>query len=69
MMRRKTLLVFVALFLAGVAGIVAGRLIGWGADAEEPAAGAPHAVSRLGAALGQAMGFSAGKPADAQRRD
>ena len=68
--KRKTPLVFVALFLAGVAGIVAGRLMGWGADAqEESAISATHPTSRLGTALGQAIGLVPGKPADPQRRD
>ena len=62
---RKTLLVFLALFLAGVVGIVAGRAIGWGADAQEEfAPGAPHVGSRIGAALGQAIGLLPGKSAE-----
>jgi hypothetical protein len=69
LIRRKTLLVFLALFLGGVFGIVAGRAIGWGADAQEEVAGAPHVGSRLGAALGQAIGLIPGKPAAPLRRD
>ena len=57
-MTRKTLLVFFALFIAGVCGIVAGRVIGWGADAQEEAvSAAPRQPGGIGNALGHALGL------------
>ena len=56
MIGRKTLLVFAALFLAGVSGIVAGRLIGLGNAQEEPALTAGR--SRIGTALDHALGLA-----------
>lgn len=69
MIKRKTLFVFLALFFGGVFGILAGRAIGWGADAQEELAATPHVGSRLGAALGHAIGLVPGKPAAPLRRD
>ena len=64
-MPRKTLLVFLALFLAGTCGIVAVRMIGRTADAQEETVSAtPHQAGGLGDALGQAIGL---KPAPVRR--
>ena len=58
---RKTLLVFLALFGAGVIAILSGRMMGWGGDAQEDARMARQSGS-LGDALGQAIGLSPAKP-------
>ena len=62
-MRHKTLLIFLAFLFAGVCGIVAGRMIGWGADAQEETVSAtPRQAGGIGGALGQAIGLSPAKP-------
>jgi len=57
---RKTLLVFFALFAAGVIAILSGRMLGTGADAEEEAR-AGHQIGGIGGALDQAIGLTPGK--------
>ena len=68
MINRKSMLVFAALFLAGVSCIVAGRLMGW-TPADEPAAATTRESSRLGTALGQAMGLAPSRAPEATRPD
>ena len=67
MINRKTVLVFAALFLAGVSGIVAGRWLGWGGADADAEINTSHSATRLGTALGQAIGLAPSHAPDVTR--
>jgi hypothetical protein len=69
MIKRQSMLIFAALFLAGVFCILAGRLIGWNPADEPAAATTTPESSRLGTALEQAMGLAPSRTPDATRPD